>query len=137
MLIYYLLSDYKVYSVQGLPNINCNGPAVEGVNVTRRKHRSRSRYFSQKAVTVQGGYGAIFAKLGERQGCPGGRICLEPKSQIWLMGEKFIVMIKLSRWRAKIVTSLLPQPSVLAAGLFYNCHGFRNCQRKSEFYKSR
>ena len=41
--------------------MNHNGPAVEGVNVTRRMHRSRSRYFSQKAVTVQGGYGAIFA----------------------------------------------------------------------------
>ncbi len=38
-----------------------NGPAVEGVNVTRRKHRLRSRYFSHKAVTVQGRYGAIFA----------------------------------------------------------------------------
>ena len=27
----------------------------------RRKHRSRSWYFSHKAVTVQGGYGALFA----------------------------------------------------------------------------
>ena len=40
-----------------------NGPAVEGVNVTRHKHRSGSRYFSQKAVTVQGGYGALFAVM--------------------------------------------------------------------------
>jgi len=30
------------------------------------------------------------------------------------MSEKFIVMIKLSRWRAKIVTSLLPTPALLA-----------------------
>jgi len=29
------------------------------------------------------------------------------------MNEKLFVKIKLSRWRAKIVTSLLPQPSVL------------------------
>jgi MarR-like DNA-binding transcriptional regulator SgrR of sgrS sRNA len=29
------------------------------------------------------------------------------------MSATFCVMIKLSRWRAKIVTSLLPQPSVL------------------------
>ena len=43
------------------PGIFYNGPAVEGVNVTRRKHRVGSWYFSQKAVTVQGGYGAIFA----------------------------------------------------------------------------
>jgi len=38
-----------------------NGPAVEGVNVTRRSIRAESSYFSQKDVTVQGGYGAIFA----------------------------------------------------------------------------
>jgi hypothetical protein len=31
------------------------------------------------------------------------------------MSDKFCVTIKLSRWRAKIVTSLLPQPSVLWA----------------------
>ena len=30
------------------------------------------------------------------------------------MSEKLSVTIKQSRWRAKIVTSLLPQPSVLA-----------------------
>jgi len=36
------------------------------------------------------------------------------KSMIWQMNDKFCVMIKLSRWRAKIVTSLLPQPSGLA-----------------------
>jgi hypothetical protein len=29
------------------------------------------------------------------------------------MSEKLFVKLKLSRWRAKIVTSLLPQPSVL------------------------
>jgi len=29
--------------------------------------------------------------------------------RIWQMSEELIVMIKLSRWRAKIVTSLLPQ----------------------------
>ena len=31
------------------------------VSVTRRKHRVGSWYFSQKAVTVQGGYGVVFA----------------------------------------------------------------------------
>jgi hypothetical protein len=38
-----------------------NGPAIWGGCVTRRKHRSRPVFFSQKTVTVQGGYGALFA----------------------------------------------------------------------------
>ena len=38
-----------------------NGPAIWGGCVTRRKHRAESWYFSQKTVTVQGGYGALFA----------------------------------------------------------------------------
>jgi hypothetical protein len=38
-----------------------NGPAIWGGCVTRRKHRVGSWYFSQKVVTVQGGYGALFA----------------------------------------------------------------------------
>jgi hypothetical protein len=41
-----------------------NGPAIWGGCVTRREHRSRSRFFSQKAVTVQGGYGVVFANPG-------------------------------------------------------------------------
>jgi hypothetical protein len=40
-----------------------NGPAIWGGCVTRRKHRSRPVFFSQKAVTVQGGYGALFAVM--------------------------------------------------------------------------
>jgi hypothetical protein len=40
-----------------------NGPAIWGGCVTRRKHRVESWYFSQKAVTVQGGYGAFFAVM--------------------------------------------------------------------------
>jgi len=38
-----------------------NGPAIWGGCVTRRKHRAKSRFFSRKIVTVQGGYGALFA----------------------------------------------------------------------------
>jgi len=41
--------------------MNANGPAIKGVCVTRRSIRAESRYFSQNAVTVQGGYGAFFA----------------------------------------------------------------------------
>jgi hypothetical protein len=40
-----------------------NGPAIKGGCVTRRQHRVESRYFSQKTVTVQGGYGALFAVM--------------------------------------------------------------------------
>ena len=38
-----------------------NGPAIWGGCVTRRSIRAVSWFFSQKAVTVQGGYGALFA----------------------------------------------------------------------------
>src|SRR5665647_326906 len=41
-----------------------NGPAIWGGCVTRRKHRAGSRYFSHKAVTVQGGYGTCFCSHG-------------------------------------------------------------------------
>jgi hypothetical protein len=44
--------------VAGMPY---NGPAIWGGCVTRRSIRAESWYFSQKAVTVQGGYGALFA----------------------------------------------------------------------------
>jgi hypothetical protein len=40
-----------------------NGPAIWGGCVTRRSIRAESWYFSQKAVTVQGGYGALFAVM--------------------------------------------------------------------------
>ncbi len=41
--------------------MQANGPAVELVGVSRRKHRVESWYFSQKTVTVQGGHGVVFA----------------------------------------------------------------------------
>jgi len=43
--------------------MNANGPAIWGGCVTRREHRAGSWYFSQKTVTVQGGYGALFAVM--------------------------------------------------------------------------
>ena len=52
-----------------------NGPAIWGGCVTRREHRAGSRYFSHKAVTVQGGYGTCFCspgtKLAEHYECRG------------------------------------------------------------------
>ena len=52
--------------IYDLACINGNGPAIWGGCVTRRQHRAvpiaiGTRYFSHKAVTVQGGYGALFA----------------------------------------------------------------------------
>jgi hypothetical protein len=44
--------------------IKPNGPAIKGGCVTRRKHRAESWYFSQKTVTVQGGYGTCFCRPG-------------------------------------------------------------------------
>jgi hypothetical protein len=41
--------------------ITTNGPAIWGGCVTRRRIRVESWYFSQKAIPVQGGYGALFA----------------------------------------------------------------------------
>jgi hypothetical protein len=41
-----------------------NGPAIWGGCVTRRQHRVRSWYFSQKAIPVQGGYGTCFCCHG-------------------------------------------------------------------------
>jgi len=51
----------KITHVSGMPQLANNGPAIWGGCVTRRKHRAESWYFSHKAVTVQGGYGALFA----------------------------------------------------------------------------
>ena len=52
-----------------------NGPAVEGVSVTRRKHRHESVPIGQKTVTVQGGFGTCFCRPGtsfiEHYGCRG------------------------------------------------------------------
>jgi hypothetical protein len=41
-----------------------NGPAIKGGCVTRREHRAESRFFSQKIITVQGGYGMRFCSQG-------------------------------------------------------------------------
>jgi hypothetical protein len=41
-----------------------NGPAIWGGCVARRSIRAGSWYFSQKTVTVQGGYGTCFCRHG-------------------------------------------------------------------------
>jgi hypothetical protein len=42
-----------------------NGPAIKCENVTRRRIRAGSPYFSHETVTVQGGYGAVFAIMAQ------------------------------------------------------------------------
>jgi len=44
--------------------VQANGPAIKVGCVTRRSIRAKSPYFSHEAVTVQGGYGALFASHG-------------------------------------------------------------------------
>jgi hypothetical protein len=53
----FVLSDNFVT----MHDLNANGPAIWGGCVTRRSIRTGSWYFSHKAVTVQGGYGVLFA----------------------------------------------------------------------------
>jgi hypothetical protein len=54
----------KSTELSQLVGINHNGPAIKGGCVTRRRIRAGSRYFSQEAVPVQGGYGTLFASHG-------------------------------------------------------------------------
>jgi len=59
----FLRIKLNVKSVWGM---HYNGPAIWGGCVTRRKHREGSWYppaGGPEAVTVQGGYGALFAVM--------------------------------------------------------------------------
>ena len=49
--------------------VAANGTAVEGVSVTRRSTGQISRYFRQGTVTVQEGYGAVFAIMVRAGDC--------------------------------------------------------------------
>src|SRR4030043_1174455 len=71
---------YKVLILSFVPHrsITTNGPAIWGGCVTRHSIRAESWYFSQKAVTVQGGYGTCFCRPGtifiEHYACRGTRL---------------------------------------------------------------
>ena len=81
-----------------------NGPAIWGGCVTRREHRAESWYFSQKTVTVQGGYGARFCRPGtnfiEHYACRGtsliGAAKLSPVTNL-VTGTGAVSRYKLSR----------------------------------------
>ena len=51
----------RLLSVVSSFRVAPNGPAIKGGCVTRRSTRAGSWYFSREVVTVQGGYGALFA----------------------------------------------------------------------------
>ena len=55
---YSILRDFNLVIRQS------DGSAIKGGCVTRRKHRAESRYFSQKFIPVQGGYGTCFCRHG-------------------------------------------------------------------------
>ena len=57
-------SILSVFVPSFVRSLATNGPAIWGGCVTRRQHRAGSWYFSQKVVTVQGGYGTCFCHPG-------------------------------------------------------------------------
>ena len=57
------------------------------------------------------------------------------KKRIWQIINKFCITIKLSRWRAKNVTSLLPQPSWLAFVLILKLSRWNEFVMKNEICK--
>jgi len=87
-------------------NICANGPAIWGGCVTRRKHRTGSRYFSRQTITVQGGYGMRFCRHGtnfiEHYACRGtsliGAVNLSPVTKL-VKGTGAVSRYKLSRSR--------------------------------------
>ena len=87
-----------------------NGPAIWGGCVTRRSIRAESWYFSQKTVTVQGGYGTCFCrpgtKLAEHYECRGTSLIvaanLSPVTKL-VAGTSAVSRYKLSR-RQKFIT---------------------------------
>ena len=94
----------KITHVSGMPQLANNGPAIWGGCVTRRSIRARSRYFSHKAVTVQGGYGACFCRHGknfiEHNACRGTNLIRAGKLsryRIFVGGTGAVSRYKLSR----------------------------------------
>ena len=70
-----------------------NGPAIWGGCVTRRSNLAGSWYFSQKTVTVQGGYGTCFC-------CHGTNFiaCWRDSGTRILSGREFLPVQKFDRW---------------------------------------
>ena len=87
-----------------------NGPAIWGGCVTRRQYRVESMIFSREFITVQGGYGALFAVivqiLPEHYACRGTTLVGAGKIsryRMFVRGTGAVSRYKLSR-RQKSVT---------------------------------
>ena len=89
--------------------IKANGTAVVVVSVTRRSTRQMSRYFRQGTVTVQGGYGAVFAVMVCVSYC-----AIAVQVVCCQMISMFKRLVSCQGNFANTMTSLLPQLTVLA-----------------------
>jgi hypothetical protein len=104
-----------------------NGPAIWGGCVTRRKHRPRPVFFSQKAVTVQGGYGACFCRPGtnfiEHYACRGTSLIGASKLsryKIFVGGTGAVSRYKLSRSRKFIMVQDFNCGQMRVSGCIYH-----------------
>jgi len=70
-----------------------NGPAIWGGCVTRRSNRAESWYFSQKVVTVQGGYGTCFCRHGTKF-----IACRRGRGTKFLSGRELVPVQKFDKW---------------------------------------
>jgi len=59
--IFKIRNCHRESNARGYEAVTPNGPAIWGGCVTRREHRAEFSFFRQIIVTVQGGYGALFA----------------------------------------------------------------------------
>ena len=99
--------------------MNANGPAVEGVNVTRRSHPGSIPVLYAEIYPGGEEGMAQFLQSQVQVISPDLSLSCPPAARRinWVL-ESLSVKMKLSKWRAKIVTSLLPQPSVLVVSNF-------------------
>jgi len=101
--------------------ISYNGPTIKGGCVSRRSIRARSRYFRQKMIPVQGGYGTCFCRPGANM--IGDRTC---------RGTNFMESSHLSR-HCYFVNST----GAIAVQALRICHGCRskskNCDKQLTF----
>ena len=107
--------------------MNANGPAIWGGCVTRRSIRAESWYFSQKAVTVQGGYGACFCRPGtnfiEHYACRGTSLIGAGKLsryRMFVRGTGAVSRYKLSRSQKSVTVHDFNWGQMRVSGCIYH-----------------